>query len=217
MNPIRNLHLDLFGFSALLVAATWGVGAQLVPAFSTLSQDQTMSGPTPQELNRHGFDFLTGTYVVHNHRRVRPLAGDDRWEDFEATNRCWPVLGGVGNSDEFKSERPAGFIGMSLRLFDTNKREWSIYWIDNRTGVLQPPVVGSFTGYRGVFEGDDLYKGTPIRVRYVWSSTNTATPRWEQSFSTDGGKTWEVNWVMDFERTTAFAEARGHVGAGSRS
>jgi NIPSNAP len=28
----------------------------------------------------------------------------------------------------------------------------------------------------------------------------SATPRWEQAFSVDGGKTWETNWIMDFTR-----------------
>ena len=40
----------------------------------------------------------------------------------------------------------------------------------------------------------------PILVRFIWSGVTTATPRWEQAFSDDGGRTWETNWVMDFTR-----------------
>ena len=50
----------------------------------------------------------------------------------------------------------------------------------------------------GVFEGDDIFEGRPIQVRFIWSGTRTRTPRWEQAFSADDGETWETNWIMDF-------------------
>lgn len=31
------------------------------------------------------------------------------------------------------------------------------------------------------------------------------TARWEQEFSADEGRTWELNWTMDFTRTGASA------------
>ena len=37
-------------------------------------------------------------------------------------------------------------------------------------------------------------------MRFTWSGVEGPTPRWEQAFSTDGGSTWETNWVMDFTR-----------------
>jgi hypothetical protein len=89
---------------------------------------------------------------------------------------------------------------------------WSIYWADSRhTGLLEPPVVGSFASGVGVFEGDDTFNGQPIRVRYTWSRTDTETPRWEQAFSPDEGKTWETNWIMDATRVgePAMASAAG--------
>jgi hypothetical protein len=45
--------------------------------------------------------------------------------------------------------------------------------------------------------------GRPILVRFTWSRVMTRTPRWEQSFSADGGETWERNWIMDFTRAGA--------------
>jgi hypothetical protein len=112
-----------------------------------------------------------------------------------------PVLGGMGNMDENTGElwRP-GWIGMSFRLFDPQTQQWSIYWATNRGGVLQPPVVGAFSGDAGIFEGPDEFEGKPIIVRYTWSRVTTQTPRWEQAFSVDNGKTWETNWIMDFRR-----------------
>ncbi|WP_422844623.1 hypothetical protein [Acidovorax sp. M2(2025)] len=84
---------------------------------------------------------------------------------------------------------------------------WSIYWLDNATGglnpatgLLRPPVVGGFRNGVGVFEGDDTCDGRPVRVRFEWSQTHTGAPRWQQAFSADHGATWEVNWVMQFTR-----------------
>jgi hypothetical protein len=91
---------------------------------------------------------------------------------------------------------------MSFRFFDPERRRWSIYWADSRRpGELDPPVFGTFSGDTGVFEGEDVYRGRPILVRFTWSGITTATPRWEQAFSDDGGREWETNWVMDFTRT----------------
>ena len=69
-----------------------------------------------------------------------------------------------------------------------------------RPGLLDPPVLGGFDGDVGIFEGDDVFDGRPIRVRFTWSRVTTPAPRWEQAFSADGGETWETNWVMDFTR-----------------
>jgi hypothetical protein len=74
--------------------------------------------------------------------------------------------------------------------------------LPKRTKVLsaQPPVVGGFRDGVGVFEGDDVFEGIPIRVRFVWSDITSHSARWEQFFSSDAGKTWEKNWSMEFER-----------------
>jgi hypothetical protein len=161
------------------------------------------------------FDFLLGDRKVTNRRLARRLQGCDEWETFDAwqTNRTLP--GRIGNIDDFvaASWKP-GYVGLSLRLFNPQTGLWSIYWLDNQTGglnpsgLLQPPVVGSFENGIGVFEGDDTLDGKPIRVRYTWSDVHTERPRWEQAMSGDGGKTWETNWTMMFVRQARQAPSR---------
>jgi hypothetical protein len=155
--------------------------------------------PTAQD-----FDFFMGRWTVHNRRLTERLAGSDEWEEFESTSVAHPILGGLGNEDEFRTRHAGGFIGMSFRFFDPVRRRWSIYWADSRRpGELDPPVFGTFSGDIGVFEGEDEFEGRPIKVRFIWSGTRTRTPRWEQAFSADGGETWETNWVMDFRPAKA--------------
>jgi hypothetical protein len=150
------------------------------------------------------FDFWMGSWKVHNRRLRERLRGSTTWDEFEATATARLLLGGVGNEDVFRTEFAGGFTGMSFRFFDKATGKWSIYWADSRKGTLEPPVVGSFRRDVGVFEGDDTLEGRPIRVRYTWSRVTTPTPRWEQAFSADDGKTWETNWVMDMKRYDSF-------------
>ena len=145
------------------------------------------------------FDFWMGRWNVHNRRLRKRLAGSDEWEEFEAKVAARPLPDGLGNEDVYCTDFDGGFVGMSFRFFDPETGKWSIYWADSRRpGLLDPPVIGSFAGDMGIFEGEDTFEGRPIVVRFLWSGVTTSTPRWEQAFSADGGKTWETNWVMDF-------------------
>lgn len=157
---------------------------------------------------RRDFDFWMGRWTVRNRRLKERLNGSAEWEEFDATCIARPLLDGVGNEDEFRGDFKGPFIGMSFRFFDVNRKRWAIYWADNRHGTLEPPVFGTFSGSVGHFEGDDVFDGKPIRVRFLWTRIDTPTPRWEQAFSTDGGQTWETNWIMDMSRASADARAR---------
>jgi len=149
---------------------------------------------------RRDFDFLMGSWKVHNRRLRARLEGSTACDTFEATNVARPLLDGIANQDEFRTDDAGGFIGMSFRFFDLATKTWSIYWADSRRGTLDPPVTGSFSDGVGTFRGTDTFAGRPILVRFIWSGVATGTPRWEQAFSDDDGKTWETNWIMDFSR-----------------
>lgn len=154
------------------------------------------------------FDFWMGRWNIHNRRLRERLKGSTEWDEFAATSVARPLPGGLGNEDEYRTDYAGGFVGMSFRFFDRASKQWAIYWADSRRGVLDPPVVGSFSGDTAIFEGTDTFEGRPIRVRFTWSRVTTAAPRWEQAFSADGGKTWETNWVMDMTRPDPNGVAR---------
>ena len=154
------------------------------------------------ESTARDFDFWIGSWTVHNRRLRRRLAGSEDWEEFESASVARPILDGLGNEDEFRTDFAGGFVGTSFRFFDSETKLWSIYWADSRrSGALDPPLVGAFSGDTGVFIGEDVFRGRPILVRFIWSGVTTPTPRWEQAFSDDGGRSWETNWVMDFTRS----------------
>ena len=172
------------------------------------AQAQTAPAVTAANDGAHAFDFLIGDWHIVNRKRLVLLKNEDRWETFEAESHARPLPHGIGNVDDFTSPtwRP-GYIGMTIRIYSPQTKRWSLFWLNNRTGGLdangqfEPPVVGRFVGNEGVFEGDDTYDGRPIRVRYLWRRIDADHAHWEQAFSPDGGRTWEVNWTMESSRT----------------
>jgi len=150
------------------------------------------------------FDFLWGSWDIHNERIISQLIGSDEWEQFDARGECWPILGGSGNVDTFSAQRDGqNFEGASLRVYNPATEQWAIYWADNVTGALMPPVFGRFIERVGEFVGNDQHDGRPVMVRFRWSDITADSARWEQAFSEDRGTTWEVNWIMTFRRRLA--------------
>ena len=145
------------------------------------------------------FDFLIGSWTIVNRQLKTLFADSDDWEVYPSTSICQPIFSGGGNLEEIIFPT-TGARGVTLRLFDTERKQWSLYWANSRTGVLFPPVVGTFTDGRGDFYGDDTHNGAPIKAHFIWSEITPTSARWEQEFSADGGRTWESNWIMEFTR-----------------
>ncbi|GII57878.1 hypothetical protein Pth03_62670 [Planotetraspora thailandica] len=145
------------------------------------------------------FDFLAGTWDVANRWRTDFLDETSAWEEFPAVSRATRHFGGGASFDEIEFPTK-GFSGLTIRLFDREREEWSLYWSSSRTGKLFPPVVGRFSGGRGEFYGEDTHAGKDILARFVWSGITDTSARWEQAFSLDGGQTWVDNWVMELTR-----------------
>lgn len=145
------------------------------------------------------FDFLHGEWDVTNSRLTTRLDGGGDWEEFPGSSTCHGFFGGAGNFDEITFPTK-GFSGATMRVRNQETGEWSIHWVDSRTGRMDPPMVGRFADGVGTFYGDDTHQGRPVRVRFIWSRITPSSARWEQAFSVDNGRNWETNWVMDFAR-----------------
>jgi len=152
------------------------------------------------------FDFLVGEWRVHHHR-LKP--NSDEWVDFEGTCSNRKLMDGAANMEEHTLNAPYGaYQAVALRAFDPKTGQWAIWWLDQRypSGPLGPPVKGEFENGVGTFYSDDMQNGKPMRVRFIWSNITPTSARWEQALSFDGGNTWAVNWIMNFERDTSTAQ-----------
>ena len=149
---------------------------------------------------QHDFDFAHGTWSVWLRRLTKPLSGSTEWVEYEGTSQCRPVWDGRANVDEFRVHSPtsgAVIDGLTLRLYNPETAEWSLYWANATNGVLSlPPTVGRFSAEgSGAFYDEEELDGQRILVRYLWTDITPTSAHFEQAFSTDGGATWEPNWI----------------------
>jgi hypothetical protein len=115
------------------------------------------------------FDFFLGTWAVRHHRLKRRLDGCADWEEFDGSAITRSLLGGMGNMDDNVLCLPAGtYRAVTLRTYDPVSDQWSIWWLDGRNpGVIDTPMRGRFCNGRGEFFANELFKGQPIRVRFI--------------------------------------------------
>ncbi len=152
----------------------------------------------------HDFDFLIGDWKAHVRRLPERLVGSNVWVTYDGISNHKKVLGSNANFEEFEVDSPESHLhirAQTLRLYHEGSRQWRIYGVDLDKGTIdEPPVVGQFTGKRGEFFNQQEWKGRTVLVRYVWLDLSPTSSRMEQSFSDDGGKTWEVNWICELTR-----------------
>lgn len=179
------------GLAVLAVATAWGPRAA--------SADEPVAGRPAARDGQRDFDFLIGKWKYHLSRLENPLSGSTKWLEYEGTGVCRPIWNGDAQIDELDAQGPAGRVqGLTLRLYDPVARQWNLNYATKKSGALGvPPTVGSFDAKngRGEFYDYELWRGRWIFVRYVWKDITPSSARFEQSFSEDGGRTWEVNWI----------------------
>jgi hypothetical protein len=142
------------------------------------------------------FDFEIGIWRTELSLLRNPLSGSSTWVEYEGTSVVRKVWDGRANLVELDVEGPTGRIeGLSLRLYNPESGQWSLNFANSAYGELTPPVIGGFENGRGEFYGQEMPNGRPIFVRFIISDITPTSCRFEQAFSADGGKTWEVNWI----------------------
>jgi hypothetical protein len=189
--PTRSISYGIAGLLALL-------GACAVPAPpSTAPAGAVRAIPATPVGSPHDFEFEHGRWHTQLRRRLQPLSGSDAWAEYAGTTVVSPVLGGRANLAELDVSGPAGRIqGLSLRLFDTTLRRWTLNFSNAASGTLAAAMTGGFGGTpRGVFYSAEEFNGRPVLVRFVIESAGADGCRFEQAFSADGGATWEINWI----------------------
>jgi hypothetical protein len=176
----------------------------LILAASLCAQNTADPANLPQRDGSHDFDFLIGDWKAHVRRLPDRLNNSNVWVEYDGISNHHKVLDSNSNFEEFdvtSTDKKLRIKAQTLRLYNPTTRQWSIYLVDVDNGTLDtPPVVGGFNGKRGEFFHQENLKGRTILVRYVWLDLSPKSARMEQSYSPDGGKTWEVNWICELSR-----------------
>ena len=149
----------------------------------------------------HDFDFEIGNWKTHLRRLKSPLSGKTEWIEYDGSTVVHKIWNGKANIVELEVDGPTGHLeGLNLRLYNPEARQWSLNFAGSRGGVITQPTIGEFANGRGEFYDQEAFNGRTVFVRFIITKVNADTIHFEQSFSDDGGKTWEVNWIADDTR-----------------
>lgn len=188
------------------IAQRRGIRARVAGTLATaalfcLSCSLTQAQSAAAHDGQHDFDFLIGSWKIHLKRLVHPLSGSHEWIDLDGTVVCRTAFNGRAEVEEFDVASHDGntqIHGLALRFYNPVSHQWSIWWANAKDGAMYPPpVIGEFKDGRGEFYDQDTLNGRAVFTRFVWTAIHTSSPHFEQSMSTDGGKTWELSWVTD--------------------
>ena len=159
------------------------------------------SSSTPLRDGQHDWDTFFGDWKMHPRKRLHPLTGSNDWVEFESHDRKRRLWGGRANLDELEADGPSGHIeGLTLRLYNPRSHQWSMYWTNSADPTPENPLIGEFKNGRGEFYDQEMFNGRSIFVRFLWTNVSERSGDFKQSFSQDGGRTWEPNWVTTMER-----------------
>lgn len=185
MNTLKSFARR-WSFPLIILSATAGFGA--LPT-SPIQRPALRDGS-------HDFDFEIGKWNTHLRRLVKPLTGSTTWVEYNGTTVVSKIWNGKANLVEFDVTGPAGHIeALSLRLYNPESHQWSLNFANSAGGTMAIPTIGEFKNSRGEFYDRETLNGRAILVRFVISDITANSCHFEQAFSDDGGKTWEVNWI----------------------
>ena len=182
-----------------LLRATLALGTLAVwrPIHAQQSAQPAVPSSEPQRRDgQHDFDFEIGTWKTHLRRLLHPLTGSTTWVEYDGTTVVSKVWNGRANLVQLEVDGPAGHLeALSLRLYNPEARQWSLNFANSAVGSMSIPTVGEFRNGRGEFFDQETLGARTILVRFLILDVTPTSCRFEQSFSIDGGTTWELNWV----------------------
>jgi hypothetical protein len=190
MNTLKHISTSVLAGILVVIAQPLHGFAQQNSEASTNSLQHT------ERDGQHDFDFEIGIWRTHLRRLLHPLTGSTRWVEYEGTSVVRTVWSDRANLVELVAEGPTGhFEGLNLRMYNPESHQWSLNFATSNNGTLSQPTIGEFKNGRGEFFDQETVNGRAILVRFVISDITPDSCRFEQAFSEDGGKTWEVNWI----------------------
>lgn len=172
------------------------VSASLLSLTAGATQQEPTRSSTVQRDGSHDFDWDIGAWKTHQMRRLHPLTGSSQWVEYHGTDIVRRLWQGA-NTGMIEADGPAGHLEIyTIRLYNPSSHQWTVSFTNPASGALGIPLTGVFRNGRAEFYDQEPYEGREILVRFAISDISMSSCRFEQAFSDDGGKTWEVNFVV---------------------
>ena len=117
--------------------------------------------------------------------------------DGKGSNRITKILDDKVIFENFEDSK--GFKGTSISVYNPQKKEWHQAWADNQ---------GGYFDFEGFVEGEKRgFKTKPKEAngkayvsRMVFYDIKKDSFNWDWEGSTDGGKTWQLNWRINYKK-----------------
>lgn len=151
-----------------------------------------LAGQALEPVNQ--FDFWIGEWECTGRSRKAP--GKDEWQETRATNSIKKILGGKVIEESFTM---AGFEGRSVSVYDAANKVWRQTWVDSAGGYIA--LAGGMVDGKMVLNqlmGPKAPEG--LGMRMVFSDVKKDSFTWDWERTTDGGKTWELAWRLNYKR-----------------
>jgi hypothetical protein len=149
----------------------------------------------------HDFDFNFGVWKSHITRLVHPLTDSKESIELNGTVAVRKVWDGKAWLEEMEADGPKGhWQGMTLFLYNPQSHQWSQTFVNSSQGVVAGTLTGSFQDGREELYSQDTVDGRAILVRGTWSNIAADSHRYQEAYSTDGGKTWQTVFTADLIR-----------------
>jgi hypothetical protein len=179
----------------LILSAVAALAPEASAAAETARPASSTAPPASARDGQHDFDWEFGNWHTHLWRLKQPLSGSNEWVEYDGTTVVRKIWDGRANLVELEVDGPSHIEALNLRLYNRERHKWSLNFASSKGGTLGTPTVGEFKNGRGEFYDQEDFNGRPVLVRFIISDIKPESCKFEQSFSTDSGKTWEVNWI----------------------
>jgi Protein of unknown function (DUF1579) len=183
------------------IVCTLAVAIGCMPLALSIAAQPAKPANAASHDGQHDFDFNVGVWKTHIRRVLDPLSGSTQSMELNGTVTVRKVWEGRGQLEEIEADGPNGhWEGLTLFLYNPATHQWSQTFADSKSGVLNPPLIGSFAEGRGELISQDTVKNRSILVRAVWSDIKQDSHHFEESYSDDGGKTWVPPFIASLTR-----------------
>ena len=160
----------------------------IVPA--VFSQQSTAADPCTAAQQKQ-FEFWVGEWDL-------TWPGEKAGEVAHGTNSIRRIMDGCVVQENFSAGESGHLRGTSVSLFDLKSGMWKQTWVDNEGGYLD--FVGEFKDGQMILKREALRGNVKTLQRMVFKNISANEMDWSWEASSDGGKTWQVNWPIHYKR-----------------
>lgn len=146
----------------------------------------------PQRADSSLFDFWVGEWDVS-------------WTDPDGstaygTNVITKILDGKVILEQFTglTGQNKGYKGTSISVLENRTGQWRQSWADNQNGYFS--FTGGAEGENRFFEHEFMKDGSLHKGKMIFRNITKNALVWDWMKSTDGGKTWSVQWTINYQR-----------------